>query len=117
MTRIEEIKARYEAATDGPWELVCSKGDFGVGPRIFNGASSGWEGWYESPEEEDATFIAHSRVDLPWLAGIAGKARNLAKRIEMNVCWCEIIPEDEIESGKVCIPCQARALLAELEGK
>ena len=63
------------------------------------------------------TILCDPCINNAWLVEIAGKARLLAKRIEMNVCLCEIIPDDEIEKGKICIPCQARALLAELEGK
>ena len=49
MTRLEEIRARCEAASSPPWvwiETDC--GSYG-------------------PKRKDAEFISHSREDVPWL--------------------------------------------------
>jgi hypothetical protein len=72
MTRIEDIKARAEAATPGPWTdgerdqgyWVCQPGEDGdvvVGDHY-------------KPDAPDAAFIAHARQDIPDLLRVAEAA-------------------------------------------
>ena len=72
---LDAIKARAEAATDGPW-LVDPHADSENGAGICNESDAviggGMEGNYPcSPvgvyEEADAQFIAHARSDVPAL--------------------------------------------------
>ena len=66
-TRLDEIRARCEAATPGPWNAI-DKGNtvpsyairhFAVGEKCVNVASG------ISPKTGDADFIAHARTDVP----------------------------------------------------
>ena len=76
MTRIEEIRARLEAATPGPWEFSNSsdvresKGEFRA-PNPHNGFMlvGPWT------NDADAAFIAHSREDVPFLLAEVTKLR------------------------------------------
>ena len=66
--RIEEIRARLDAATPGPWrvaeddaEVMCIDQPNGNGRNFFHG---------ESPQEaDDAEFIAHAPADIAFLLG------------------------------------------------
>lgn len=69
--RLDEIKARADAATEGPWLYADD------GPRnILYHQQSQRDGSYigslslagVSTSDEDATFIAHARTDLPAMA-------------------------------------------------
>lgn len=65
MSRLDEIRARVEAATPGPWaywtdefdvdEIKTHDGLVNIGVSIF--------------EHEDAAFVAASRDDVPYLLG------------------------------------------------
>ena len=68
--RIEEIKARCEAATKGPWEVI-EKGNSVLSHSVVTVAfdsepqvniCSGI-----SPRKNNSDFIAHSREDIPYL--------------------------------------------------
>lgn len=59
--RIEEIKARCEAATPGPWDI------------ILNGHNIKVE---RTPANID--FIAHAREDIPWLLDQLAEAQRRA---------------------------------------
>lgn len=75
MKRLDEIEARAEAATDGPWEAKrdsysCEAGSYegaeipGVAETVL--ASTGCDHGDLPPlEVEDADFIAHARTDVP----------------------------------------------------
>lgn len=65
--RLTEIRARTEAATDGPWAVdgpaQCGPGDtLTVYPAEDGGALA-----YVQPSWDDAEFIAHAREDIPAL--------------------------------------------------
>lgn len=51
--RIDEIRARLDAATPGPWEVVCDTTSDVVG--VLDG------------DYDDADLIAHAPADLAWL--------------------------------------------------
>ena len=66
MNRLNEIEARANAATEGPWwadwrftdwEVCCTVGDHGLPALIASDADG-----------EDAEFIAHARADVPDMA-------------------------------------------------
>ena len=66
MNRLNEIEARTNAATEGPWwadwrftdwEVCCTVGDHGPPALIASDADG-----------EDADFIAHARTDVPDMA-------------------------------------------------
>lgn len=57
MDRLEEIKARYAAATPGPWTVKFDDLDL-TGIRVANG---------KKMTVDDIWFIGHSPRDIPWL--------------------------------------------------
>lgn len=77
MNRLEEIKRRCEAATDGPWELtdanegmknLVASGNVIVTSRLYRCLPYGLE------DDYDSEFIAHSREDLPWVIDMLEEA-------------------------------------------
>ena len=59
MNRLNEIEARANAATEGPWEASMD--------RVEHTGDSQYAVAYDVAREEDAEFIAHARTDLPRL--------------------------------------------------
>jgi len=81
--RLAEIRERLEKATDGPWKAIDSdyETEWSVhgSEIIFDGNNVG-DGYYASPSEDDAKFIAHSREDTPWLVKIVDALLPAAQR-------------------------------------
>src|SRR6185312_6774960 len=80
--RLEEIRQRAEKATKGPWEWVGRDGDHHdlMSPEGMIHSDGSACGEYSADIEvfgPDATFIAHSREDIPYLlselADVSGK--------------------------------------------
>ena len=77
-SRLAEIRARVEAATEGPWEAfettvgaITGPGDCGGCSGLLSPAHEPSCYWSEIAGacEADAEFIAASRTDVPWLLG------------------------------------------------
>lgn len=69
--RVEQIRARAEAATEGPWVIDSTEPSI-WSPRVIVIGNYTAADLYESPAWEDGTaedlgFIAHAREDVPWL--------------------------------------------------
>lgn len=65
--KLNEIEARCEAATDGPW-MTTHQGEFGEIRVCQKKKGADTLGFAEIESNiEDATFIAHSRQDIPKL--------------------------------------------------
>ena len=62
MTRLAEIQARANAATEGPWRA----NDNGKG-TVYDGRNIGVCSMWAVRRPADAVFIAHAREDIPWL--------------------------------------------------
>lgn len=60
--RIEQIRARAEAATSGPWKADGLAGDLTSGDIVIAEVLSWWQ--------RDAEFIAAAREDVPYLLGL-----------------------------------------------
>lgn len=73
MSRLEEIKARADAATEGPWEVEESA----LNHKIYSndGIKSRLADIHMGID--NAQFIAHARADVPWLLERLDKAANL----------------------------------------
>ncbi|MED3508728.1 hypothetical protein [Bacillus velezensis] len=60
--KLEEIRQRADAATEGPWR---------IGKQSPNGLNNiGTIGGLltaQTTDEDDAKYIAHARQDIPWL--------------------------------------------------
>jgi len=75
---LKAIKARAEAATPGPWATV-------LGRYVLSRADAfkGQPDWPLMPKTaEDATFIAHARMDMPALVAEVERLRDA-----LNVAW------------------------------
>ena len=84
MNRLDEIEARANAATEGPWrkfQTAQTATTYVVGPRGFlaGGLIIG-----ETYERDNAEFIAHARTDVPWLIEQVRK-RDAALRAVMDL--------------------------------
>ena len=85
--RIEEIKARCEVATPGPWVIVVLGNtvkslqviSHGVCAKICSGMS---------PKKRDAHFIANAREDIPFLLG---EIDNLKMMLDAAVAGQEVL--------------------------
>lgn len=69
--KLEAIRKRAEAASEGPWEL---DGDDG---GIWNNGGFNYLGSARSFYDDDANFIAHSREDIPVLLAEVERLRKL----------------------------------------
>lgn len=72
--RLNEIEARANAATEGPWSIVSEDGMIlalvltDEDDGLFYG-DSGYDAPITTETGEDAEFIAHARTDMPDLVG------------------------------------------------
>jgi len=119
LKRIEQIEARTEKATPGPWEW-----DEGVLIAADEREIMEWEPEYM--QWKDMEFIAHSRTDVPWLCELARKLLAVAEAAqefhdaiynEKNVyeTWPDIMESREVyEAGNRLR--EALAALEEVEG-
>lgn len=65
--RLEEIRAREKAATEGPWEWNADEGCFeSVAATTYVHEHGGYERDF-AQSTEDMDFIAHAREDIPAL--------------------------------------------------
>ena len=78
MSRLDEIKARADAATKGPWSFDWSEGEV----PVFYGQTTKISGTFsvEANTIEDAEFIAAAREDVPWLIECIGELNGA-------ICW------------------------------
>ena len=85
MSRLDEIKARAEAATLGPWHAW----DRGIGWEVHKGEECAPGGrscdalngeFRDTFTREDAEFIAAAREDVPWLIERIGELNGA-------ICW------------------------------
>lgn len=105
-SRLEEIKQRYEKATPEPWvwnecdqmvrpycyeaddnterlptKVEIEKGEYFSAEEIIE-TDSGVYG----PQKPDREFIAHSRVDIPWLVEKLETARRIIDSYSQSEC-------------------------------
>jgi len=76
--RLAEIEAREAAATAGPWGLEGGEEYDGHGPLFLTSYSKHVNLNVDHLSPPDADFIAHGRVDIPWLIVQLKQARGLA---------------------------------------
>ena len=65
MDRLEEIRQRTEAATDGPWERFDTPEYAEI--HVLGGKEAGFLPVALADEAYNADFVAHSREDIPYL--------------------------------------------------
>ncbi|MDL2257566.1 hypothetical protein LJC42_00205 [Eubacteriales bacterium OttesenSCG-928-K08] len=99
MTRIDEIRARCDAATPGPWVWP---GGGGPAKNIIGNKDNRPVIVLSRCKEADAEFMAHSREDIPYLLG---KIEHLQKEIDRYARWV-----NDLQSGMYvnCVYCGHR---------
>ena len=109
--RIAEIKARCEAATEGPWEIHNTPDYAEI--HVQNGKEYGFSPVALADASYNADFIAHSREDIPYL--LTQLAASQAR--EKGCDYCGLIYKldgasygttDEIIDNKFCPMCGTR---------
>lgn len=96
MKRLDEIEARANAATEGPWEAEWRF----TGWDVVSGKvdDDGLPAFIASEvESEEAEFIAHARTDVPDMAA--------ALRAVLNLHKCRTYPDDGIGEPTACTHC------------
>ena len=101
-TRLAEIRARVENATEGPWSVYRGDriGTYVTRPDLAGVARE----WSLTWSDADAEFIAASRTDVPWLLGqveLRDKALEavMKRHRKMPVYeWCSF----DLPSGQEC---------------
>ncbi len=78
MSRLDEIKARCDAATQGPWSFDWSEGEV----PVFYGQTTKISGTFsvEANTIEDAEFVEAAREDVPWLI-------ERVQELSGAICW------------------------------
>ena len=99
MSRLEEIKARAEAATEGPWEALDAD-ENGMHAVAVDGTVL-----VEVGDFCDAEFIAHARDDIPHLLALvesltAERDAAIAWRVEANRVHAARVESLREEFGK-----------------
>ena len=79
MNRLNEIEARANAATEGPWDVFMGRIDH-PGRSLVAVA-------YDVAREEDAEFIAHARTDVPTLVAALYEVLDLHRRVVLPTDW------------------------------
>ena len=103
--RLDQIAARCNAATDGPWESdrhVRGDGHVVIGGGLRRAHLPG-----DVPgHAENAEFIAHARADVPWLVEQVRK-RDAALRavLELHVSQFDRTVDHDGEPGTYCDMC------------
>lgn len=119
-SRLAEIRARVEAATEGPWSVYRGDriGTYVTRPDLAGVARE----WSLTWSDADAEFIAASRTDVPWLLGQV-ELRDKALEAVMALHKRLTFPDDGIGEPTACGHCDnetwpcptIRALAAALE--
>lgn len=109
MTKIEAIKERKNAATEGPWE-----GGYYPNrrkPNLYITAN----GELLDNLAANLTFIAHSRQDMSYLVDLLEKMLPIVEKHAKRSCtaWMDKGSLMDNDCGR-CHPCQARAILKEI---
>lgn len=87
--RLDEIRARAEAATLGPWKSCWEHEDdmfFSLATKEPVIDVGYYDGYHLQVKEEDAAFIAHSRQDIPDLLSEIDRLQSLLGDLEEFGC-------------------------------
>lgn len=99
MSKLDEIRERWEKATPGPWKAH----DFGYGGMeepcsiVIHTGKFDWQDingegtsviasmLWDSQEADNADAIAHAREDVPWLLAKIDRLDEQVKRIQKTI--------------------------------
>lgn len=81
--RLNQIEARVDAATPGPWDTICASLKWDCEKNEYTADSLSQtiiaEGEFLEMREEDQEFITHAREDVPALIAALREARTVAR--------------------------------------
>ena len=120
--RLDEIRARTEAATPGPWRAygnTVEQEKTGC-HQVVGTEFTGW-GYMAherlTTKDEDATFIANARNDIPYLLAEIERLRSALEGCAGDGCWAVTVPdcltEFPMDPAEWCPACIAIAALTE----
>ena len=91
MSRFDEIRARADAAREGPWSW--QEADDSTIAIVSEGHWSTPVAYLDATADADAQFIARAREDIPWLCDLIDAIRDLHHiDILTDDCWqCELV--------------------------
>lgn len=97
-TRLDEIRARCDAASQGPW--VVRRCPYAKRPVEVDGiyTASGeriveTDSGVYPPKEPDAQFIAHAREDVPWLLAQVAALQDWKERMQKMATPSDFLTE------------------------
>lgn len=106
--RLAEIKARAEAATEGPWDYqpwsqyALPSGDYAESILLANASDDGEI--IRGLRDEDGEFIAHARTDAPALVAALEAVLELHRPVHRIFSWSSGIRDEE-----PCPDCHGKA--------
>ena len=107
--RLDEIQARLDAATPGPWEIIG-------GNEYLTGIDVAIGSWDEGGIRlRDAEFIAMAPADVRYLLAELRKAHEALERVEELIGWIDAASDDNehmYATGKVSARATAELLRA-----
>ena len=92
MNRLNEIEARANAATEGPWEAHGS---------LITSLTAGPGGEVAEASGQDTEFIAHSRTDVPALVAALYEVLDQHQRVVLPT----YLPIGRMEDVSICGVC------------
>ena len=107
MIALDEIRARTDGTTIGPWEIqgheIVRESD---GLPFFQ---SRWIADIDPDQRENAEFIAHARTDIPKLLA----ALDTVLEVHVEVTAQRFTPQQECEACGYAWPCRTVEALTE----
>ena len=102
-SQLDAIKARAEAATEGPWRV---RTDYIPGVIEVEGPTASNDYVAElSADKADLEFIAHSRADIPALVAAVEAVLELHKEVQWKESWPTCIHCNSGEGSPLAYPC------------
>ena len=86
MSRFDEIRARADAAREGPWSW--QEEDEATIAIVSEGKWSTPVAYLDATAAADATFIARARDDIPMFLDLVDAIRDLHARDVETELWC-----------------------------
>jgi hypothetical protein len=83
--RLEEIRARLDAATPGPWEIE----EWMTIHDVYAADGKSEPTVATHVRTLDADLIAHAPADIAWLLAEVERWKHVAKNNLYGVCWCD----------------------------
>jgi hypothetical protein len=93
--RLDEIQARLDAATPGPWKLFGTLAQWESEEDLSFGPDDAPEVGTVSEGLGDADFIANAPADMPYLLAELRKAREALARVEAECRYLDTLADGD----------------------